>query len=218
MRHMTLFNSALLLLAFFLMGTIVGQSFSLGWGLPIGTTLTCIIAALAFIVAAYQYYSTHRHNRILVEPHLIFQSQFNSVALDGYYTYSLKVKNVGMGPAVIKRYDIKLGNDEQPSGHSVFEVWVKFVNDHLNAKGEARCIAGFLYVDHALEKGEEKALLEVHFPRGAIKFMEARKLVKSAVELIDARIDYECYYGKNFSIAKKPNEMTTSPDQSNIQP
>ncbi|WP_230392781.1 hypothetical protein [Pseudomonas guariconensis] len=214
---MTLFNLALLLLAFFLMGTIVGQSFSLGWGLPIGTTLTCMIAALAFIVAAYQSYSTHRHNRILVEPHLIFQSKFNGGTLDGYYTYSLKVKNVGMGPAVIRKYDIRLGNDEPLNGHSVLEVWVKFVNDHLNAKGGARCLAGFLYADHALEKGEEKALLEVHFPRGDLKFMGARKLVKSAVELIDARIDYECYYGRNFSIAKKPNEMTTSPEQSNIQ-
>ena len=218
MRHITLLNSILLLLACFLLGTIVGQSLSLGWGLPIGTTLTCLIAALAFVVAAYQSYSTHRHNRILVVPHLIFQSQFNSVTLEGFYTYSLKVKNVGLGPAIIKRYDIKLGDEKRPNGHSIFEMWVNFVNANLNAKGTARCIAGFLYADHALEKGEEKALLEVHFPNDGLKFMEARKLVKAAVELIDAKIDYECYYGNKFTIAKRPNEMTTTPAQPNIQP
>ncbi|EPM99876.1 hypothetical protein A253_27127, partial [Pseudomonas syringae pv. actinidiae ICMP 19102] len=41
----------------------------------------------------------HRHNRILVVPHLIYQSQFSSFTMEGFYTYSLKVKNVGLGPA-----------------------------------------------------------------------------------------------------------------------
>ncbi|QTD30999.1 hypothetical protein [Pseudomonas fluorescens] len=151
-------------------------------------------------------------------PHLIFQSQFNSVTLDGFYTYSLKIKNVGLGPAIIKSYDVKLGNEKRPNGHSIFEMWVIFVNTHLNAEGTARCIAGFLYPDHGLEKGEEKVLLEVHFPTAGLKFMEARKLVKAAVELIDAKVDYECYYGNKFTLEKRPNEMTTNPVQSNVQP
>jgi hypothetical protein len=138
--------------------------------------------------------------------------------LEGFYTYSLKVKNVGLGPAIIKNYDVNLGNEKHPNGHSIFEMWVVFVNAQLSAKGKARCIAGFLYADHAIEKGEEKVLLEVHFPKDDLKFMEARKLVKAAVELIDAKIDYECYYGNKFIIAKRPNEMTTNPAQANIQP
>ncbi|MFU0492049.1 hypothetical protein, partial [Pseudomonas syringae] len=98
------------------------------------------------------------------------------------------------------------------------QTWVTFVNAQLKTKGTAHCVAGFLYADHAIEKGEEKVLLEVHFPKNALKFMEARSLVKSAVELIDTKIDYECYYGNKFTAAKRPNDMTTTPVPSNIQP
>ncbi|WP_258365186.1 hypothetical protein, partial [Pseudomonas syringae] len=160
----------------------------------------------------------HRHNRILVVPHLIYQSQFSSFTMEGFYTYSLKVKNVGLGPAVIKGYSINFEGEKQPNGHSIFETWVTFVNAQLKTKGTAHCVAGFLYADHAIEKGEEKVLLEVHFPKNALKFMEARSLVKSAVELIDTKIDYECYYGNKFTAAKRPNDMTTTPVPSNIQP
>ncbi|RJX46220.1 hypothetical protein C6380_29450, partial [Pseudomonas syringae pv. actinidiae] len=59
-------------------------------------------------------------------PHLIYQSQFSSFTMEGFYTYSLKVKNVGLGPAVIKGYSINFEGEKQPNGHSIFETWCGF--------------------------------------------------------------------------------------------
>lgn len=182
---------------------IVGQSISLGWGLPLGTTLTCIIAALGFGVAIYQSYATRKHNRLLVKPHLIFESKFNSTTIKDNYTYTLKVRNVGLGPSIIDRYIIILGGGAELDGHTVFEKFATLVNEHFQAKGLAHCVAGFLDKEDALEKGEESILLEVSFPKNSNNFFEGREKAKLFTKLISAQIMYRCHYGSKFEISKK---------------
>jgi len=203
MLSLSKFDVSITLLVVILSSLIVGQSINLGWGLPLGTTLTCFIAALGFGVAIYQSYATRKHNRLLVKPHLIFNSQFNSTTLDGHYTYTLKVKNVGLGPSIIDRYLITLGDTIELDGHTVFERFVTLVNEHFQTKGLAHCVAGFLHDEHALEKGEEKILLEVSFPKSDISFIKGREKAKLFTNLINTKIQYRCHYGHKFEISKK---------------
>ncbi|MCF5775523.1 hypothetical protein GIV40_00275 [Pseudomonas poae] len=138
----------------------------------------------------------------MVKPHLIFDSKYNSTTLDGYYTYTLKVKNVGLGPSIIDRYTIILDGAAELDGHSVFEKFTTLVNKHFEAKGLAHCVAGFLHDEDALEKGEETILLEVSFPKSGISFIEGREKAKLFTSLISAKIKYRCHYGSKFEVSK----------------
>jgi len=195
--------SLLFSLLIFILGLVVGQSVDLGWGLPLGTSLAFVVAALSLFVTVYQAYAVRRHNRLLVRPHLIFDSQFNSTTLDRHQTYQLRVKNVGLGPAVIDDFTISFEGAAALDPHSLFEEWVKLVNKYTPANGKAHCGARFLYKGHAVDKGEEEILLEVSFPTAGLSFMQGREIVKVLVKKIDATINYKCHYGLPLKTTKK---------------
>lgn len=185
------------------LGVVIGQAQNLGWGLPLGTSLAFAVACLSLGVAVYQAHATRRHNRLLVQPHLIFESQFNSTTEVGHFTYRLGIKNVGLGPAIFGRYSIALEDSSDLDAHSVFEEWVKLVNKSTRAKGLAICKAGFLYQGQALDKGSDVVLLEASFPIQDLSFMKGREIAKGLVKQINATLDYQCHYGRSFRVAKK---------------
>jgi len=202
MKLLSKINICLAFIVFFLFGIVVGQSVSLGWGLPLGTSLTLLVAVSGFGVAIYQSYAARKHNRLLVKPHLVFDSTFSSTTKEGFYTYALKVKNVGLGPAIITNYSISLGDKVELDGYTVFDALVRCSNVYFKANGSAICNAGFLYPENALEKSEEKILLEISFPVKDASFMQARELSKGFVNEVGAKIGYSCHYGNEFYVAK----------------
>lgn len=203
MRHLSKINIFLALLLSFLIGSLFGLSVNLGWGLPLGTTLTLVVTVLGFGVAFYQSYATRRHNRLLVKPHLILTNPFTSLELAGYYTYSLKVRNVGLGPALIENYSLSIGDELEIKNHAILETLIKYANKHFKAKGKARCVSGPLWKDTALDKGEQKTLIEINFPRDEVSFMEARSLAKKFIAKLNAEIKYQCHYGNHFKVSLK---------------
>lgn len=72
-------------------------------------------------------------------------------------------------------------------------------------------MASFLDHDHALEKGEEKILLEVSFPKKGLSFMQGRELAKQFVKTVDTGIGYACHYGNKFDISKRFTESNKLP-------
>lgn len=187
----------------FALGFVAGQSSNLGWGIPLGTTLAFAVACLSLGLTLYQTSATRRHNRLLVRPHLVFDSQLDSTEREGHHTYRLCVKNVGLGPAIFQRFSISLDDSGNLDPHTVFEEWVKLVNKATPAQGRAICKAGFLYRDHALDKNNEVTLLEVGIPADNLSFMQAREAAKLLVKKINATIEYRCHYGNRFKIAKQ---------------
>lgn len=200
------FPAALTAILIFILGFVFGHSIDLGWGLPLGTSLTLFIACLGLFVTLYNSFSSRRHNRLSVMPHLIFDSMFDSSYRDGHHTYTLKVKNVGLGPAIIDSYVISLDQVGNLGPHSVFEELLRMVNKHTPAKGRAHCVAGYLEEGNAIDKGSEKILIQVSIPTDRRSFMEGREIAKSLVKLIDASIRYRCHYGTTNTVAKKYNE------------
>ena len=70
------------------------------------------ISLLALTYTIYQGYVTRKHNRILVEPILDFSSGFLPLEVGSdTYTYRISVKNNGLGPALIKSFDVYLIDD-----------------------------------------------------------------------------------------------------------
>lgn len=137
MQLLSKINAYLAFTVFFLIGTVAGLSANLGWGLTLGTSLTLLVAIFGFAVAIYQSYTTRKHNRLLVKPHLIFNSSFTNTTLEGSYTYALKVKNVGLGPAIIVRYDISPGSELELDGQSIFDSLVRHANKYFKSNGAA---------------------------------------------------------------------------------
>ncbi|MDO8343229.1 MAG: hypothetical protein Q7T48_08540 [Cellvibrio sp.] len=189
------FPIALVVILIFILGFVFGQSVDLGWGLPLGTSLALFIACLGFFVTLYSSLLSRRHNRLLVKPHLIFDSMFDSSYREDHHTYTLKVKNVGLGPAIIEKYKISLNQVGELNHHSVFEELLKMVNKNTQANGRAYCVAGYLHRDDAIDKGNEKILIQVSFPADGRSFMEGREMAKELVKMIDSSITYKCHYG-----------------------
>lgn len=202
MQHLSMINTILALLLFFLVGTLVGLSVNLGWGLPLGTSLTLVITTLGFGVAFYQSYASRKHNRLLVKPHLVMKSPMSSIHLEGYYTFLLKVKNYGLGPALIENFSISIGEHGNVANGTLFDTIRKHAREHFCAKGKTRCVAVFLKEGDAIDKGEEKILIEISFSRAGVTLSQARDLARSYSSTIAASINYHCHYGNKFKLER----------------
>jgi hypothetical protein len=213
MRHLSKINVTLALILSFLIGSLVGLSVNLGWGLPLGTSLTLVIATLGFGVAFYQSYSTRKHNRLLVKPHLLIKSPISSIQLEGYYTFTLMVKNSGLGPALIKKFSISIGDDGEIVNGTLLDTIRKHARDHFSAKGKTRCLANFLQEGDAIDKGEEKILIQINFAREGVHPNEARQLSAIYSSRIKVNIDYHCHYGQKFKSERLATQIQqTKPD------
>ena len=201
-----IFPVVLTAILIFIFGFVFGQSIDLGWGLPLGTSLTLFIACLGLFITLYNSYLSRRHNILLVKPHLIFDSMFDSSHREDHHTYTLKIKNVGLGPALIENYKISLNKVSELDPHSVFEELLRMVNKNTPAKGRAHCVAGYLHTGDAVDKGNEKILIQVSLPTDGRSFMEGRQIAKELVKMIDLSILYKCHYGTTHVASKKYNE------------
>ena len=190
----------------FIFGFVVGQSWDLGWQLPIGVTLTAFIATLSLIATVHHSYAIRRHNELQVKPHLVIDSHFDSTIKEGFQTYRLSIKNVGLGPAIITRYLVTLGKVEINDSDAVFVEFLKLVNKITPASGRAEIEAGYLSKGEALDKGAEKVLFQSSIPTDGRTFMQGRELVKKLAEEIQLSVLYKCHYGTPFEIARKKTD------------
>lgn len=188
----------------FILGFIFGQSIDLGWGLALGTSLTAFIAGLGLVATIYHSYAIRKHNRLLVKPHVTFDQSFSSDVIPDYYTYEVKAKNVGLGPAIIQKYTPSFKDaPEDLDPHTVFDELVKLVNNTTPAKGKSRCEAYYLYSGHALDKGEEKVLISISLPKEEKAFFEGREMAMKLAKKIDIEISYKCHYGSKYLASNK---------------
>ena len=197
----------------FIFGFVVGQSWDLGWQLPIGVTLAAFIATLSLITTVHHSYAIRRHNELQVKPHLVFDSYFDSTMKEGFHTYRLSIKNVGLGPAIISSYLVTLGSIEIKDSDAVFVEFLKLVNKKTPASGRAHVEAKYLSDGEALDKGAEKILFQSGIPADGRTFMQGREIVQKLAEEIQLSVIYKCHYGNQFEIArKKTNTSQETPD------
>ncbi|KTC63851.1 hypothetical protein AO262_22700 [Pseudomonas fluorescens ABAC62] len=138
------------------------------------------------------------------------KSPFSSIDLEGYFTFSLTVKNSGLGPALIENYSISIGNDEDIFSGGLFDTIQKHAREHFKAKGKIRCGVAFLRTGDAIDKGEEKVLIEINFPKEGVPFKQARDLARRYSATIAAKIEYRCHYGNKFQSEKLTNKKLQS--------
>jgi len=205
-KDVSVWDSSYLLIAT-VTGFAIAQSWDAGWGLSLGVSLTVVIAVLSLVTTLHHSYSVRAHNRLQVRPHFVLDSTFNSITKEGYQTYRLSVRNVGLGPGVVSKYDVKVSKVPVGNSDQVFVEFLKLVNVEASAKGKAEVFAGYLSIGEALDKSSEKVLFQANIPAEGRSFMDGRRIAQKLSNSLELDIRYECHYGKQFHINRKKIEV-----------
>lgn len=142
-----------------------------------------IIAVAAFFIAFWQVITTRKHNKLSVVPHLVFERNVDERSM----IVKIILKNNGIGPAIIKSYDVFLDEIKQKQFKST--QWT----DIAKKSGfEAKYVGGMmLETDSAIGINEEKPILNIELSRA-----QKKSEIDKAIYRINIKINYECVYGK----------------------
>jgi hypothetical protein len=149
-----------------------------------------IVAVCAFFVAVYQAYATRRHNRLSVTPHLVvFTDRRND---NGQAKFVVKLRNSGLGPAIIRTYEVLLDNAVFPIGDGGVVA-----NTIASIVGRPTPHVAYhrLGVGDAIAKDQELILFSVGFSCSSHHDYQS---VMKCFERLSARLVYASIYGKKF--------------------
>lgn len=191
----------------FIFGFVLGQSLDLGWQLPIGVSLTAIVATLSLVTTVHHSYAVRRHNELQVRPHLVIDSYFDSTVFEGHHTYKLSIKNVGLEPAIVLNYDVSLGGVNVKNSETSFLEFVKLVNEKTPAAGKAQIKTGYVSAGEAIDKSQEVLLFQASIPSKNIAFLKGRQLAKELAAEISFVIEYKCHYGSKFQVVRNTADL-----------
>jgi hypothetical protein len=191
----------------FIFGFVLGQSWDLGWQLPIGVSLTAIVATVSLVTTVHHSYAVRQHNKLQVRPHLVIDSCLDSTVNEGHHTYQLSIKNVGLGPAIVLNYKLSLGGVKVKDGENLFAEFVKLVNSKTEATGNVRFNTGYISTGEAIDKSQEVLLFRAIIPFKDRTFTEGRALAKKLAAEINFVIEYKCHYGSKFQIARNAPDL-----------
>lgn len=182
----------------FILGFLFGQSWDFGWQLPVGVTISVFIATLSLFITVHHFYAVRAHNEIQIKPQLIVDRQFSSTFKEGFQTYRVSIKNMGLGPAIIDAYSLSIGGVEILDADAVFVNFLRLVNNVTPDKGKSEVTAMYLSKDDGIDKSSEKILFEVNIPTNGRSFMQGREIARKLAKEICFSIKYQSHYGRKF--------------------
>lgn len=158
-------------------------------------TCSLVVAALALIATFWQGWLTHRHNRLSVRPLLVWHIDRRNCK--GSCSITFLVKNLGIGPAVIKdRYFTKDNSRFNPniSTDEVGEFLKYAIKDKIKYELKRYGLPG---KGSAIPSQVEFVVAEIDFPElPGDKFWSVNHLLGG----IDFRVDYESMYKEPFDM------------------
>lgn len=154
---------------------------------------TVLIAALAFFVAIFQTYTTHKHNERMVTPHLggYWESDHDD------YTYIYTITNNGLGPAIIKKvtYFLDEKKFESPT-HSVVENLLEALFSPHTREQEL----GLYGENEYVPQGETKTMIRIRFKYQDVDMDEIIERIQSRARI---EIQYQSVVKKKFHFNSK---------------
>lgn len=131
---------------------------------------TSIVAGLAVVVSLWQGYETRRHNRLSVKPIVSFDRNFSDeiktinnakkkvIEQDTLRVFSIRLKNQGFGPAIIKRFVVSV--DGKPVKGSREFLW----REALNTAGYTGKILQASWYENGdvFRSGHNKSLVRIY--------------------------------------------------------
>ena len=154
-----------------------------------------LIAMLAFFLSMWQFLALRTHNRLSVKPHLSYE-MFNVRTDMGF---GINICNKGIGPAIIKKFQIFIDNTEIISETN--QIWLK-------ALQVMNCNYKFIQVDSlgkdtSISAGEKLPLLTIDEDVNK----EQEELFQNALIRLDISIQYESIYKQKFTAKLKDQQL-----------
>lgn len=154
---------------------------------------TVLIAALAFFVATFQTYTTHKHNERMVTPHLggYWESDHEN------FIYKYTISNNGLGPAIIKNVTYFLDDKkfESPT-HDVVEGLLERLFEPHTREQELGIYGNNEYVP----QGETKTIIRIRFKYRDVDMDEIIERIQSRARI---EIKYQSIVKKKFRFNSK---------------
>jgi hypothetical protein len=153
-----------------------------------------VIAVLAFIVTAWQAWLAYNHNRLSVLPLLVWHISRDRAPEGAFITYS--VKNLGLGPAVIKdRYFTKDGVRFESPVSSTDEVRAFLEFTLGNALNYQLRVFGLPGRGAAIPSQGEVVIAKIHFPHVRSEWLATFKELAGDINF---HVRYESMYRQSF--------------------
>lgn len=167
----------------------------------ISDNAAAVIALCALGLAIYQAFSTRRHNRLSVRPRLFVVP--NRALSPGIGTFSVTLRNGGLGPALISGFEVLL--DKKPASLDDRNIATALIGTVVG-KPLSRFQYHLLSPASVVAKDEQLVLLEIAFPAASTQDYET---VLAALERLAVRIRYSSMYGENFECStESPHEQS----------
>lgn len=156
----------------------------------LGDNTAEVVALCALFFTAFQLHATRKHNKLSVKPHLV--TFVNRNREPGKGSLSAKLMNNGLGPAIIKNYQIYLDGKmlEIKSSKEAEETLKKILHD----KKLITTSATLLGKRYAMPSKESKDIMIVNFVlERDNEFEEIESRLK-----FDLVVEYESIYGEEY--------------------
>lgn len=156
--------------------------------------LTIIIALLALGAVIWQGIIFRRHNKISVTPMIVHHIDTN-ISNNGIYV-SLKIRNVGSGPALVTdRYFVLRGERYIPRhpDHLIKEILESTIGKTLHYQ---IITSGMFGPKAKIPAGAEITLVSVFFPD---LHPDAIETIEALTDKADFIVKYECLYGETYT-------------------
>ena len=151
--------------------------------------ISLVISLCAVSLTAYGLYSTWRHNRLSVTPHITGCSNTNNAPEGVIFSYD--VSNNGIGPARITKFMLFKDGEEFPKRNGDYVE--SLILEHLGKRIDYQIKFTFNFGTKAsMKAGTTQRMAEILFPKTTKADHER---IGNVVKGMDMRIEYESFYG-----------------------
>ncbi|MES9940337.1 MAG: hypothetical protein ABW105_01640 [Candidatus Thiodiazotropha sp. 6PLUC1] len=156
-----------------------------------------VIALCVLVFTVWAGWRTHVHNKLSVKPHLTtWTSRWPE-----QQKYSIQLVNNGLGPALIKRFVVRLDNNViKGKGTEPLDSVIRalFTGDKY------KCKTGLLDTGYSMPANEEKTIVD-------IQFLEPNTITPDELEeklsRCELEIQYTSFYNDKFSFISNQNNQ-----------
>lgn len=165
---------------------------------PTDVIATCslLIAVFAFFATAWQSWLAYQHNRLSVQPHLVWHIARRHHADASGITFS--IRNLGFGPAVIRERYFTKGGDKFTLPDLKIEEVPGFVahvfGERVNYLIQTSGLPGR---DASIPANGEVVVADLLFPGASAKQL---KIIEELAGDVAFHAKYESMYGKKFEL------------------
>lgn len=156
-------------------------------------TTDTIIAGSAFVLSIYGIFSTKRHNRLSVTPHIVANRHFTR--RDDGFLYSYDLCNHGVGPARITAFTVLLDGKPFTCAKGKDLIEELFIARIAGRVEYTMLISSVPQRNYCLLPGQTHRICEFFIP-GATRADEDR--LNAVFKGTDLRVEYESFYSEKF--------------------